>query len=75
MNYEEIRQARLQKPFRPFILRMRNGEEHLIPDPVNLAISKRVMGFVNPKTGIIEESSPEAVDSLRFVEETKPLQT
>ena len=74
MNYEEIRQARLRKPFLPFILRMKNGDEHLIPDPVNLAISKRVMGFVNPRTGIIEQSSPDAVDSLRFIEEAKPSQ-
>lgn len=74
MNYEEIRQARLRKPFRPFILRMKNGDEHLIPDPVHLAISRRIMGFVNPKTGIIEQSSPEAVESLRFVEATKPSQ-
>ena len=74
MNYEDIRNARLQDPFRPFKLRMKNGEEHLIPDPVRLAISKRILAFVNPRTGVIQQTSPDAVDSLIFVEERKPTQ-
>jgi hypothetical protein len=71
MNYEDIRKARLQTPFQPFILRMMNGEEHLIQDPTTLAISQRILAFVNPKTGIIEETSPRAAESITFVEQVK----
>ncbi len=71
MNYEEIRSARLQKPFRPFTLRMKSGEEHLIPEPARLAISKRIVAFVNPRTGIIEHWSPDAVESLTFPDAAK----
>ena len=72
MTYEEIRAARLQSPFRPFILRMKNGEEHLIQDPTTLAISPRILAFMNPKTGIIEPTSPGAAESITFVDQSKP---
>ncbi len=72
MNYEEIRTARLQEPFRPFKLRMKNGEEHLIRDPTTLAISRGILAFVNPKTGIIEQTSPGAAEAITFVDQTKP---
>ena len=72
MNFEDIRKARLQKPFRPFKLRMKSGEEHVIPEPASLAISQRIVAFVNPNTGEIEHWSPAAVESLTFVDEAKP---
>jgi hypothetical protein len=71
MNYEDIRKARLQTPFQPFILRMKNGEEHLIQDPTTLAISPRNLAFVNPKTGIIEATSPEAAEAITYVDQTR----
>ena len=72
MTYEEIRSARLQKPFRPFVLRMKNGEEHLIQDPTTLAISRKILAFVNSKTGIIEPTTPEAAESITFVDQVRP---
>lgn len=71
MNYEEIRIARLQMPFKPFILRMKNGEKHLIEDPTTLAISQRILAFVNPKTGVIESTSPEAAEAITFVDQVE----
>ena len=50
---------------------MKNGEEHLIQDPTTLAISKRILAFVNPKTGIIEETSPGAAESITFVDQAE----
>jgi hypothetical protein len=73
MTYEEIRAARLQKPFRPFKIRMKSGEEHLIPQPARLAISERIVAFVNPETGVIEHWSPKAIESLTFVDEANTL--
>ena len=75
MTYEEIRAARLQSPFRPFKLRMNNGEEYFIQDPTTLAISPRILAFVDPKTGIIEDTSPGAAESITFVDQIKPANT
>ena len=72
MTYEEIRAARLQSPFRPFKLRMNNGEEYLIKDPTTLAISLRILAFVDPKTGLIELTSPGAAESITFDDQVKP---
>jgi hypothetical protein len=71
MTYEEIRAARLQNPFRPFKLRMKNGEEYLIQDPTTLAISPRNLAFVDSKTGLIELTSPGAAESITFVDQSK----
>lgn len=68
MTYEEIRAARLRTPFRPFKLRMKNGEEHLIQEPMALVISQRVLAYVNAKTGIIEETTPGAAESITFID-------
>ncbi len=75
MTYEEIRAARLQSPFRPFKLRMKNGAEYLIKDPTTLAISPRNLAFVDPQTGLIEHSSPAAAESITFVEQTDAIRT
>ncbi len=72
MTYEEIRAVRLRHPFKPFRLRIRNGDEHLIQDPTTLAISQRILAFVNSKTGVIETSWPAAAESISFVDEWNP---
>jgi hypothetical protein len=54
---------------------MRSGEEHLIPQPARLAISKRIVAFVNPESGVIEHWSPSAVESLTFVDEVNTPKT
>ena len=71
MEYEDIRKARLQSPFQPFKLRMKNGEEHLIQDPTTLAISQRILAFVDPKTGLLEHTSPEAAESITYIDQIK----
>ena len=71
MNYEDIRKARLLDPFRPFKLRMKNGEEHLIQEPMALVISQRVLAYVNAKTGIIEESTPGDAESITFIDQAE----
>ena len=72
MNYEDIRKARLQQPFQPFKLRMKNGEEHLIQEPMSLVISQRVLAFVSSKTGIMEETTPGAAESITFIDHVGP---
>jgi hypothetical protein len=69
MTYEEIRQARLQTPFRPFKLRLKNGEEHLIQEPTALVISQRILAFVSSRTGVVEETTPGAAESITFVDQ------
>ena len=69
MTYEAIREARLQHPFKPFRLKMKDGSVHFIYDAVRLAIRPKILFFANER-GEHVYSSPEEVDSLVFVEQT-----
>ncbi len=69
MTYEEIRAARLQKPFRPFRLRMRTGQEYVIRTEETLLITPRNLVFFSSASGPVVMSSAEDVESLSFVDD------
>ena len=69
MNYEDIRKARLQQPFRPFKLRMKNGQEYAIGEPETLAITPLNLVFFDPSVGEVVMSSAADVESLSFVDD------
>ena len=71
MTYEEVRAARLQQPFRPFKLRMTDGQEHVIREAEELAITPLNLVFFDPGAGEVVMSSPDSVESLSFVEEVR----
>jgi hypothetical protein len=71
MNYEDIRKARLQHPFRAFKLRMKEGQEYVIAEPETLAITPLNLVFLNGNTGTVVMSSADEVESLAFVDENK----
>ena len=70
MTYEEIRAARLQHPFRPFTLRMKNGHEHLIREPETLAITPLNLVFWDSDSRTVVMSSANEVESLTYVDQT-----
>ena len=70
MTYEEIRAARLQRPFRPFQMRMKNGHQHVIREPETLAISPLNLVFFDPSAGGVVMSSADEVESLSFDDDT-----
>ena len=69
MNYEEIRKVRLEHPFRPFRLRMKSGQEHLIQEAETLAITPLNLVFFDPGAGGVVMSSADEVESLAFVDD------
>ena len=69
MNFEDIRAARLQHPFRPFKLRMKNGREHVIREPETLAITPLNLVFFDSIASNIVMSAADEVDSLSFVDD------
>jgi hypothetical protein len=69
MNYEEIRKARLLHPFKPFKLRMKSGQEHVIREAEALAITPLNLVFFDPSAGGTVMSSADEVESLSFVDE------
>ncbi|MBI1830828.1 MAG: hypothetical protein HYR84_05180 [Planctomycetes bacterium] len=70
MTYEEIRAARLQRPFKPIKLRLRNGREHVIREPESLAITPLNLVFFDPLSGVVMSSADE-VESLSYVDDVK----
>ena len=71
MNYEDIRKARLQDPFRPFKLHMKDGLECVIGEPEILAITPLNLVFLNASQGNVVMSSADEVESLDFVDENR----
>ncbi len=69
MTYEAIRAARLQKPFRPFTLRMKSGQNHLIREPETLAITPLNLVFFDSNAGGVVMSSADEVESVLFADD------
>ncbi len=67
MTYEEIRAARLQKPFGPFRLRMLTGQEYVIRAEETLLITPRNLVFFSSPSGSVVMSSADEVESLSYV--------
>jgi len=50
MNMETIREWRSRAPFRPFEVRLSNGEVHQVRHPENVAMGKNRIVIVDPET-------------------------
>ena len=67
MDVNTIREAVLQRPFKPFTLRLNDGREFRVPHPEFVAVSKRVVLLIRPdnEAGIYLE--PVLIASLAYV--------
>ena len=70
MDTSNIRQAVLNRPFRPFTLKMNDGREFYIPHPEYVAVSKRVVVVVDRFTEAAIQLEPLLIASMQ-VEEDK----
>jgi len=66
MNVEKIRQVARQRPFRPFVFHLDNGEKHFVKHP-EIVVSLEFISTVDENGhGVL--IAPEAVTSIEFTE-------
>lgn len=66
MNVEEIRQVVRQRPFKPFLFHLDNGQKHAIRHPEVIVSNQLIMTIdENAKAVLI---APEAVSAIEFIE-------
>lgn len=65
MEYQTIREARLRRPFRPFVLRATNNRSFIVREPTHLAVASFAVAVVDSDDiGVC--LAPDEVESLIF---------
>jgi hypothetical protein len=64
MHVDTIRQAIRRQPFVPFLLRMNDGRVFHVPHPDYVAVSRRLVFFVDPATDAEIYLEPVLIASL-----------
>jgi len=75
MDSRVIREARLQRPFIPFLMRLADGRELTVRHPEYVAVSPRHILFINDQDEAITWIEPLLVVTLDFTkssQESKP---
>ena len=66
VNTETIRQAVLDRPFKPFVLRLNDGREFHVPHPEYVAVSRRVVLVIDEKSEAGVYLEPVLIASMHF---------
>lgn len=66
MDSRVIREALLQRPFQPFVMRLADGRELVVRHPEYLAVSPRHVLFINDKDYATTWIEPLLVVTLDF---------
>jgi hypothetical protein len=69
MDYEAIRAARLRLPFRPFLVRAKDGSVFFISEDVHVAVSPKVVALYDAKQDRRAILSPSDVDEITYADQ------
>lgn len=72
MDTNTIREAVLNRPFKPFTLRINDGREFFVPHPEFVAVSRRVVFVIDDKTKAGIQLEPILIASMQIEESSKP---
>jgi hypothetical protein len=66
MDYQLIREARLWRPFRPFVLRALDGRAFFVREPTHIGVADFAVAVVD-SDGIGVCLTPREVESLTYI--------
>lgn len=66
MDTEVIREAILERPFKPFTLKLTDGRELLVRHPEFAAVAKRRVVYINHENEAVSILEPLLILSLEF---------
>ncbi len=72
MDSREIREALLQRPFKPFLMRLADGRELRVRHPEYVAVSPRHLIFIDDQDDALTWIEPLLVVTLDFNGAEKP---
>ena len=72
MNSTAIREARLQQPFKPFVMKLVDKRELVVRHPEFVAVSPNHLLFINENTDAITWIEPLLVVTLDFLSTLTP---
>ena len=72
MDYRAIREARLRKPFRPFVLRATNRRSYIVREPTHLAVASFAVGVVDTDDICVCLAPDEVRSLIYFSDANKP---
>lgn len=72
MHSDAIRQVLRRQPFEPFLLRMNDGSVFHVPHPDYVAVSHRVIVFIDPVTDAMIYLEPVLIASLEPLTAQQP---
>jgi hypothetical protein len=70
MQVDEIRKVAGARPFKTFEIRVENGEKYFISHPENIFITNQIV-VTRDELGESILIAPEAISTIRLVEETQ----
>lgn len=70
MNYVEIRDARLRRPFRSFYLRAKDGRRFPVLEPEHVLPMPTFLVVVDPADELPTYVSPKEIEAIEYVDET-----
>ena len=70
MNPVLIRNARLQTPFRSFILKTKDGRWFPVAEPEHVLVTTNLLVVVDPASRAPTHVSPDEIDTLEYVDKS-----
>ncbi len=70
MTLDQIREALHRQPFQPFVIRLTDGTQRLVPHPDFIAVARRRAVVLDARTGAMSIIDPPHIVSIEYADQS-----